>query len=163
MAYSLRQDMRDGFPRIDTVVLDDPEYDAVIKKWDSVIDGYLAHRYTVPFHSTTDAPSTPPLIRMLSMTFARADILRRSQRMEDWVRAEVEEAWNMLKALAAGEMNLVDPNGAIVEPRTDREPALSNTVDYVPVFGGVDDLTERFSPQRRRDERAARDPTNLDE
>lgn len=146
MAYCTVTDVLAAWPRVHTSGLVNDEIRTMIDRADSIIDGYLAVRYTVPFQSE---PNSPPLIKTLSTDLALLDVFNRMPNTPDWIRDRLTRAFEMLKMLAEGTM--VIPGVEV------GERIRTSTEQYVPVFGAVPSLDERYDPNRADDEAGSRE------
>mgnify|MGYP001562870916 CR=1 FL=1 len=156
MSYSSVADMYRAYPKIHTVGLTSEELIVFIERADSLIDGYLAQRYTVPFAATPAL--TPPLIRTISTDLAMMDIVDRWPNTPDWIIRRIERSQEILKMIAEGAMVVVGVDGTLTDVRIDIGVIRTNVDDagYVPTFGVEPSLSETVDPQRAQQEAADR-------
>jgi hypothetical protein len=156
MAYSSPADLYRAYPKVHTVGLTAEELEVFIERADSLINGYLAIRYVIPFALTPAL--TPPLIRTLSTDLAMMDVVDRWPNTPDWIIRRIERAQEILKMIAEGSMAVVTPGGVLVDTRTDVGVIRSNTDDagYLPTFGVQPSLDESVDPNRAADESSDR-------
>lgn len=150
MSYSGPLDVLARWPRIHTANLSHDELRVLIADGDAYINARLATRYAMPIAFNPD--TTPPIIKRLSATFALLDVFDRSQNTPEWIRNRFERESAILDMLATGEMVIVTDDGGLIPQESTIDVPNSTTKDYVPVFGGVPSLTERYDPERANDE-----------
>ena len=143
MPYASELDIRFYYPRVETSGFTSEEMQGFIRRADAVIDTYLNANYSVPL------TVVPEIIKQISVDLALASIFDRSPTSPEWLIRLVERAQDLLKAFADGSLTLPGVNQA-----TDTGIVRSNTdkANYVPVFGAIPSLNERFDPQRALDE-----------
>lgn len=154
MSYAAPLDVLARWPRVHTSGLDHDEIRTMIADADAVIDARLARLYTVPI--SVDPANAPPLLKMLSSTFALLDVFNRAKETPEWITARMVRCDALLADLASGAMALPGADGTPLAQSTAFDQAASTTSDYEPVFGGVPSMDEQYDPQRRADERTAR-------
>ncbi len=155
MAYSMPQDIRDGFPKIHTAGLTDDELRTLIADADAMIDAVTGPRYAVPF--ATDPTTTPPIIRFLSKTLAMVDVFDRSPNTPEWVTRRIDRAQTTLNLIADGTLAVVAAGGGQIAEQSNFDVIRSTTSGYIPVFGAKPSLGENVDPTRADDEATARD------
>jgi phage gp36-like protein len=153
MAYAHPDDIRRIWNKALTTELTPEELASFIDQAAAMIDAALGRRYTVPFAAM---PNTPPIIRWIAATLALLEVVDRSPATPEWVLRKIQRAEKQLELLASGELTVP---GAT--ERTDIGGIQTTTEDYVPVFGAVPSLDERWDPNRARDEAAERGITLL--
>lgn len=141
MPYCTPDNVRNAFKTVLTSGLTPPEVDFLCQHWSDYVDGWLAARYTTPI------TPTPAFLRSIVTQLVWLDIMDRSPQAPDFIVRRFERIEKLLQQIATGEVLLPG-----VEERIDIGTIASSTRDYIPVFGGVPSLSERFDPNRRRDE-----------
>lgn len=108
-------------------------YDTYASAAESIVDGKLARRYTVPFSPT------PPLVETLSTDIAAYRLW--TQRLSPRKGADDEEKTNALKEalalldeLADGTMTLTSSDGSVVSERSTTGHAWSDKMGYNPTY-----------------------------
>jgi hypothetical protein len=154
MPYSSPLDVLARWARVHTSGLTHDELRVMIDDADAVINARLARLYAVPV--STDPSAAPPLLKMLSSTFALLDVFNRARETPEWITARMTRCDQILADLASGEMALPGVDGVPIEQAGGFDQPASTTSGYAPVFGAVPSLDERFDPSRRTDERSDR-------
>lgn len=148
--YALPADLQKAFPKILTSGWDMEELRGAIDRAGHRIDAFLARRYAVPFSTV------PPFIQDACVYLAVMDVLDRHQATPDWLERRVEQLNADLTALAEGTIALPDGSGGTVDELTTTGTLTSNTRNFVPIFGAVPSLAERYDPNRASAESGAR-------
>jgi len=131
MAYCTAAQVREILIRVTTASLSDVAVGLFIARADSFIDGKIASIYALPF------TITPPLITTISTYLsaygvAMALFTRDGQNTNDWVLQLRTDAYELLKDLIEGKLQLVSSSGALISKAVDNY--YSNNKDYQPVF-----------------------------
>jgi len=145
MPYAKPADVSALWNKVLTTELTVDEVALLIDQAGAFVDAALARRYIVPVASTPE--TTPPIIRWITATLALLEIVDRSPSTPDWVMRKIQRAEKQLDMLASGDLSI--PGTTM---RTDLGSMQSTTEGYVPVFGGVPSISERWDPQRAEDE-----------
>lgn len=154
MAYSSPLDVLARWNKVHTSNLDHDELRVMIADADALIDARLARLYVVPV--STDPANAPPLLKMLSATFALLDVFNRAKETPEWITARMTRADAILADLATGDLALVGTDGSPIAQNAGFDQPASTTSGYVPVFGGVPSTSESYDTSRLSDELAER-------
>jgi hypothetical protein len=154
MPYSAPLDVLARWAKSHTSGLTHDELRVMIADADALIDARLARLYVVPV--STDPAMAPPLLKMLSATFALLDVFNRAKETPEWITARMTRMDAILADLATGDLALVDVTGTPIAQNAGFDQPGSTTSGYVPVFGGVPSTTEQYDPSRADDELSAR-------
>ena len=154
MPYSAPLDVLARWPKVHTSTFSHDELRVMIGDADAIINAKIAVRYTVPV--ATDPSNTPTLLKKLSAELALLDVFDRAQTTPDWIRSRFERDYQILDALANGDMVLVTDGGGLIPQTADIDVPGSTTSEYIPVFGGVPSLAEGYDSVRAQDEDNAR-------
>lgn len=113
--------------------------DQVIRA-DSVIDGYLSRRFTIPVNgANTFTAAVPPLVRTLSQELTSAYVYRSYYTRDNVATSEYadqREKWalGMLEKISDMESDLFDTAGALITERISSARMTSTTRTYAPTF-----------------------------
>lgn len=106
-----------------------------IGRADSIIDGMLAKRYSVPFSSA------PPLVKTISEDIGSAFAYRSFFTQDNYNKSEyfaelITEAKDLLREIAKGDIDLVDSSGNVISEREDSNVSVceSTTQNFTPTF-----------------------------
>jgi phage gp36-like protein len=136
MAYTTHTKVRELLKAVTVTAMSNTEVEGHIARADSIIDGYIAQRYSLPLGTT------PAIIETVSTELAayyvgRAMHARDTQTRNDWIDDFRNNAIATLKMIAAGELLLISSAGAVIA--ASESMVHSNNSDYTPVFD-VDDI-----------------------
>ncbi len=154
MAYSVGDDVKKAYRRIDTAGLVPDELEFFSQTADSVINGKIAKRYVVPISPT------PPLLKTISIWLAIYYFTLRqdqgsSDEVRNWAQALYDQMIALLDQIASGEIVLVNTSGTILAAETFLPS--SDTEDHTPTFGIEDDTLQVIDPDRLDERSAAKD------
>lgn len=102
-----------------------------IDRAESVINGYLGRRYTVPF------AATPPMVETICINLTahytlKAKFTRDSHNTSEWVEKLKEDAINDLELIRDRKIDLVNTSGTVISDKNATSRVKSNTEDYWP-------------------------------
>lgn len=145
--YATADELLKQYPRLSTTGLTTGEFETNIVRAESIVDAYLASRYSVPFSPV------PAIIKQVTIDIAALDLFDRCQQAAEWIVRRWQSAMDILKMLQSGDMAI--PGVAVL---TTIDTPTSTTKDYVPVFGVEPSLREQVDPNRIDAEDEARWP-----
>lgn len=154
MAYCTEAQVRDIISGVTVAKMGNTEVKNKIARADSIIDAYLASKFTVPFSST------PPLIESISIDLSAYYVLRtlftrdsvnKNNYINDFLlkHLNTKEKTGTLYDILNDDITLVDSSGTVIDTTSDLID--SNIKDYVPIFN-VDDAEDwEVDPDRLED------------
>lgn len=134
MAYSVNTDVMSFIKQVEIAATGDVDVQAEITVnityADAIIDGKIAHKYSLPF------ATTPPLLKYISVALAGYFTLQsmfnaQIDDMPNWITEYYDKAMGLLDKIAACEINLVDASGSVI---TTFAKIRTNTSGKQPVF-----------------------------
>lgn len=126
---------------------------AQIDRADALINAKLARRYSVPF------ATTPPLIISISEDITKyysyrqlyaQDNQNTARRMEELLRPELDNAFDLLRQIRDGELDLVNTAGSLISENTALvdDQIESTNEDYYSIFDVDDPLDWSIASSR---------------
>lgn len=152
--YCTATEVRDIVSKVNVAAMDDTAVDNKIVYAQSIINSYLASRYTVPF------TPVPTLVKTVCIDLAAYYIMRtlftrdsvnKSDYIDDLLLNHIntEKQTGTLYDILNGLVPLVTSTGTVVSTNSDLVD--SNIKDYYPIFD-MDDETSQAIPSNRLDD-----------
>ena len=112
---------------------------AQIDRAEQMVDSFLVARFNVAAWTTTSASgaNVPPMVRTLSEDLASWRVIRgayvKDGEIENKTLKDFEDAKELLKSIASGELGLAYTDGTLVAPLSTQR-YLSDNKDFAPIF-----------------------------
>lgn len=150
--YTNNNKVRELYPLIDrTSSITSAQVEFYITQAESVINGFIAFRYSLPF------PTIPQLVITFSSELSLLNLLDRfftseQPKVNEWRDKRKEELFKLLGGVKKGEILLILGDGSTVGQRTDIGGIKSNTKNFTPTFNHLDEINQTIDPDRIEDE-----------
>lgn len=146
--YASVADMLERLPKLDATTVTSAQLNVFLRDAEAEVDAKLAKRYATP------VSGSPPILNNISATLALGRVL--TMRVftggalddSDWPDKFVEDARDLLDALADGSATIVTSAGSEVAGRTDVSEMWSSTKGYQPTNTERGPLRDSIDPDK---------------